>query len=176
MEEEEEEKGGRVNPAALFAASVRNLLALGSVSNWDTVYGCVTRHPSLSPSPSPSPPPSPSPSPVASHLKILMSETHDQRVSRAAKRRIKIFTPTKPSILFPMGAGTQEWGKGRNAGRSWNSEADVDAFAQRELPAVDAAASGPGQAVRQIKISERQAARHFGNPIPVKHREQHRKA
>lgn len=77
MEEEEEEKGGRVNPAALFAASVRNLLALGSVSNWDTVYGCVTRHPSLSPSPSPSPLPSPSPSPVASHSKILMSETHD---------------------------------------------------------------------------------------------------
>lgn len=53
MEEEEEEKRGRVNPAALFAASVRNLLALGSVSNWDTVYGSVTRHQSPVPVPFP---------------------------------------------------------------------------------------------------------------------------
>lgn len=53
MEEEEEEKRGTVNPAALFAASVRNLLALGSVSNWDTVYGSVTRHQSPVPVPFP---------------------------------------------------------------------------------------------------------------------------
>lgn len=33
-------------------------------------------------------------------------------------------------------------------------------------------ARGPGQAIRQIKISERQAARHFGNPIPGKDWEQ----
>lgn len=51
VEEGEERGKGR----ALFAASVRNLLALGSVSNWDTVYGCVTRHPSLPLFPSLSP-------------------------------------------------------------------------------------------------------------------------